>query len=580
MNKKYKVSVIVPVYNVEKYLDKCLDSLAKQTLDNLEIIVVNDGTKDNSQKIIDKYVDAYPELFKSFIKENGGLGDARNYGLKYAEGEYIGFVDSDDWVDEKMFEIMYNHATKYEAQIVICDLFTINDGWESGHISKGYRGTNPYPEKRDFILNSLNPAHAWNKLYYYQVLEIEKFPSIWYEDIAVIPVWLSYAKKISYVQIPMYYYRQRENSITQMDRNNKTKQVIKAWGNVIETCNIEYKEEIICAVYESIVNFLYFKPEFADEFMGFLKEKETLFRNNKLIKQKLIENKIENIFEKKLIPKKIHYFWFGVAEKDEIFYKCLNSWKKYAPDFEIIEWNETNCNINECLYVKEAYEAKKWAFVSDYFRIKKIFEYGGIYVDTDVEFLSDISRLRLNNTFFAFETKDKINAAIFGSIEGRRILKQWLDTYSISHFTNKDGTLNTSYTIVNRLSDLLVKKYSICLNGCEQKIDNNIYIYSANILTCNMHDNKCIAEHHYIASWWDTKYGITSYKFNVLKDYFENISNIDMHNNDDKHNEYDQEEIKNLKITVRQFEESTCWKITKPIRILGNFIGRIKSGRG
>ena len=93
-----KVSVIVPVYNVEKYLDKCLDSLVNQTLKDIEIIVVNDGTKDKSQKIIDKYVKDYPKLVKSYIKENGGLSSARNYGLKYAQGEYVGFVDSDDYV--------------------------------------------------------------------------------------------------------------------------------------------------------------------------------------------------------------------------------------------------------------------------------------------------------------------------------------------------------------------------------------------------------------------------------------------------------------------------------------------------
>ena len=96
---KIKVSVIVPVYNVEKYIDKCLDSLVNQTLKDIEIIVVNDGSPDNSQKIIDKYVKKYPNKVKSFIKENGGQGSARNLGMEYAKGEYISFVDSDDWID-------------------------------------------------------------------------------------------------------------------------------------------------------------------------------------------------------------------------------------------------------------------------------------------------------------------------------------------------------------------------------------------------------------------------------------------------------------------------------------------------
>ena len=103
-----KVSVVVPVYNVEKYLDKCLNSLVYQTLDDIEIIVVNDSSPDNSQDIIDKYRKAYPNKIKSFIKENGGVGDARNYVVSKCLGEYIGFVDGDDYVNLDMYEEMYS----------------------------------------------------------------------------------------------------------------------------------------------------------------------------------------------------------------------------------------------------------------------------------------------------------------------------------------------------------------------------------------------------------------------------------------------------------------------------------------
>ena len=114
------VSIVVPVYNVENYLAKCLDSLVNQTLKDIEVIVVNDGSPDNSQKIIDKYVKKYPKLVKSFIKENGGQGSARNFGLEYAKGEYIAYVDSDDYVETNMFEEMYNIASKENSDIVIC----------------------------------------------------------------------------------------------------------------------------------------------------------------------------------------------------------------------------------------------------------------------------------------------------------------------------------------------------------------------------------------------------------------------------------------------------------------------------
>ena len=104
---KCKLSIIVPVYVVEKFVDKCLNSLVKQSLKEIEVIVVNDGTKDNSQKIIDKYVKKYPDKIKSYIKENGGQGSARNIGIEKARGEYISFVDSDDWLDLDALEKMY-----------------------------------------------------------------------------------------------------------------------------------------------------------------------------------------------------------------------------------------------------------------------------------------------------------------------------------------------------------------------------------------------------------------------------------------------------------------------------------------
>mgnify|MGYP005781662729 CR=1 FL=1 len=135
MENKIKVSVIVPVYNVEQYLEKCLDSLVRQTLNEIEIIVVDDGSQDNSRKIAEAFREKYPNKVYFFYKENEGLGEARNFGLDYAKGEYIGFVDSDDWVDEKTFQAMYETARNEDADVVVCDFISIYDGWRDGWVS-------------------------------------------------------------------------------------------------------------------------------------------------------------------------------------------------------------------------------------------------------------------------------------------------------------------------------------------------------------------------------------------------------------------------------------------------------------
>lgn len=134
-----KVSIIVPVYNVEKYLPKCLDSLVNQTLKEIEIIVVNDGSPDNSQKVIDKYAKKYPKLIKSFYKENNGQASARNVGLEYANGKYISFVDSDDWLDLNALELMYNKLESNHAEIAICDMVDhFSNGKELYHDCTNY----------------------------------------------------------------------------------------------------------------------------------------------------------------------------------------------------------------------------------------------------------------------------------------------------------------------------------------------------------------------------------------------------------------------------------------------------------
>lgn len=562
MKKKYKVSVIVPVYNVEKYLEKCLDSLVHQTLESLQIIVVNDGSLDNSQAIIDRYVEAYPHKVFGYIKENGGLGDARNYGMQFAGGEYIAFVDSDDWVDEKMFELMYGFAERNSYQIVVADMYCINDGWTQGTVAKEYRGENSNPMISDYVLNSLNPAHACGKLFYKQLFNIQKFPEIWYEDMATIPVLMSYAESIGYLQRPLYYYRQRENSITQMKADRRTLQVMEAWDNIIHNVNQNFRNEVIAAVYQSVEAFVSFKPEFAEEFLQYVKMRKELFVNNKYVQENIKSRVWENLLEKELIPKKLHYFWFGPGEKNDLYYKCLESWKKYAPGFEIIEWNETNCDINECPYVKEAYEAKKWAFVSDYFRIKKMYEHGGIYVDTDTEFVSSALPLTVNKTFFAFETKNQIHAGIFGTVPKAQVIGEWLETYKDDHLLQADGTLNTSNTIVKRLTRILEKKYKAILNGQRQKLKDGIVLYQPNELTLDMYDGRCIAQHHYEATWWDVKVGNTSYKHEVLKDYFGG-SSLDG-------------EAAMLRLRIQQMENSTSWKVTKPIRWLGDVLKRGK----
>ena len=211
-----KISVIVPVYNVEKYIKKCLDSLVNQTLDGVEIIVVNDGSPDNSQKIIDEYTKKYKNV-KSYIKENGGLSDARNYGIKKATGKYISFVDSDDYIRNDMLEIMYNYAIKEDLDVVVCDSINVYDNGSEILI----KSNNNYSDNdvRNYIIS---PPMACTRLFKKTIFDKIQFKkNIYYEDLEMTPKVVNITDKIGFVSEGLYYYVQRDGSIMKQNVFNK-----------------------------------------------------------------------------------------------------------------------------------------------------------------------------------------------------------------------------------------------------------------------------------------------------------------------------------------------------------------------
>jgi len=248
-----KVSVIVPVYNVENYLAKCLDSLVNQTLKDIEIIVVNDGSPDNSQDIIDKYAKKY-SVIKAYKKENGGLSDARNYGIKKASGEYIAFVDSDDYVDTSMYEKMYNKAIENNYDIVVCDLNYI-------YPDKKIEAYSNIPNDTDNINKvflNIYPA-AWNKLFKKELLKnIEFKKGIWFEDVEFIYRLLPRIKTIGVIHEHLYQYLQRNGSITRK-KDQRIYNYIDNLNGVVEY----YKENNLFHKYHKELEYVYVRYIYA-----------------------------------------------------------------------------------------------------------------------------------------------------------------------------------------------------------------------------------------------------------------------------------------------------------------------------
>lgn len=241
-----KVSIIVPVYNVEEYLERCLDSLVNQTLKDIEIIIVNDGSTDGSKEKIQKYINTYKNIVY-LEKENGGLSSARNYGIPYAKGEYIGFVDSDDYVELTMYEKMYNKAIEEKSDMVECDFI-----WEYPNKKREDIGK-VYSSKKEAIIEAR--VVAWNKIIKKDIIEKTKitFPEgLRYEDIEFFYKIVPYLDKISFVKETLVHYVQRESSIANT-QNERTGEIFKIWENVLNY----YIENNIFNEYRSELEYSY-----------------------------------------------------------------------------------------------------------------------------------------------------------------------------------------------------------------------------------------------------------------------------------------------------------------------------------
>lgn len=206
-----KLSIIVPVYNVLPYIRPCLDSLVGQTMEDYEIILIDDGSTDGTAQVLAEYATRYPEKIVLKRVENGGQGRARNIAIDMAQGDYLGFIDSDDWIDATMYEKLWKRAEETGADVVVCD-------W-----------LKKYSDGREQILSAKVQDHwisaagsACNKIFRRSLVGDTRFPvGLWYEDFYFSAILLLKAKGIEYLGEPLYFYRQSQSST--MRNNNSAK---------------------------------------------------------------------------------------------------------------------------------------------------------------------------------------------------------------------------------------------------------------------------------------------------------------------------------------------------------------------
>lgn len=298
-----KVSLIVPVYNVYNYLDRCLDTLINQTYKTIEIIAVNDGSTDNSEDIIDKYMKKDTRV-KKYNKENGGLSSARNFGIKYATGEYIMFLDSDDYFELDMVEKMLDKMNKNGSDICVCDMVK---EYEDGTYISTLKGIDGESTINNLLLSL---PSACNKLFKKTLIKEQFLEKRYYEDLGTVPLIITNCKTVSYVSEGFYHYIQRQGSIMHQHKYNKKLE------DIFYIMERLYSNKIMKEKYFDELEFLYIKHLLHDASLRFLnfnckESKHALKKITLIMKEKFPNwknNKYTYLFSKKeLLLTKIIY---------------------------------------------------------------------------------------------------------------------------------------------------------------------------------------------------------------------------------------------------------------------------------
>lgn len=297
--KNPKVSVIVPVYNTEKYLNRCLDSLVTQTLEEIEVVAIDDGSTDKCSQILDEYQTKYPEKMKVVHKENGGQASARNLALQLCEGEYIGFLDSDDFVKENMFEKMYSTACEKNADYVACGYTDITYEDDKEIVLQEYVASKPAYRTEDLFFGAL--VSPFLHLYRREImLESQvNFPEGYiYEDTAFYLNLIPYIKSIALIQEALAVRVRHSNSTTTTFKKERVRNIFPVIKDSLDfykekgflktyTKELEYfcVRVLLCSSMQRISRVATFRDssELLEETLSFVKENFSEYRKNPYI---------------------------------------------------------------------------------------------------------------------------------------------------------------------------------------------------------------------------------------------------------------------------------------------------------
>jgi glycosyltransferase involved in cell wall biosynthesis len=493
------LSIIVPVYNRETKLMRCIDSLVFQSMDNYEIILIDDHSTDGSYRIEEYYQKQFPE--KVFLYNNIGKGvaSARNYGITVARGKYIAFVDSDDYVELWAYNKVSLFAEGNNCDVVCSPYIKTtanNQEVKNQYWLKPCKIVDD-ESKNEFLISEC--PNLWNKLFRKDILPSpDPFPDVPIgEDTAFVYPLLSRAKVIGIFNNPYYYYEYSDNSISTnpMDPRH-SRHMYTVNDCLLNNGNPAYRAELALLAIKRLCYHHRTNTFYRDIIERYIKEvgAELLLAANKY--SSITENKyFKEIYDTPnhtYIPECLILNGFNrsISEDEQANAKKALFSETEVPALVIL--NETNCDINENVIIKEAYDAGLYNLVGGYFALKYLYKQGGIYIGTQTKVNARFGYVLGYNAFFGYMNSGDISDRVFGGKPAQRIFEMILQT-----FTSQDWFRDRFTPLEKRIKKMLIGHEGLCLKSESFISNNDVYVGHARLFSYCEDVQTNICEHIY-----------------------------------------------------------------------------------
>lgn len=467
--KEIKVSVIVPVYNSEVYLRRCVDSLVYQTLEEIEILLVDNQSTDDSYDIMKCYAQNYPDKVRIFKLDEhyDGPGAGRNLGIKNARANYIGFADSDDFFEYDAFEKMYEKAITEDCDLIYCASYDVKDG------EKRITRALPHGTREEILF--LGSMVFWNKLIHKDLfVDMGDIPTdMVFEDMAYCSGVVSKAKKIGYIGEPLYYYIIREDSgVNTLDPERVLKE-LEAIDISLDKCKDEYKDVWLQSVAMRLCNDIRDRWQFTDAYIRKLKSMEAMLLSDELIlrdRRNYPRIKRYLMLPDNTIPKTVYTNcseekWNN--EKTKFFYD----------DYNVVEIEKCEDNRKNVLQALEL-----------------IYKMGGVFVDSSIKVVAPLNCFIYNEAFFSYYDEKEFSSKVFGAKKNNSVIKRIMDL----SLTDEEKSIG------NVIYEVLHNELDIPMNNKTNEYDYDVSVYDLTVFVfddgdkfhvtehCDENDKKCI----------------------------------------------------------------------------------------